>query len=180
MNKTGPRMLTFTGKLVNPLDLHQDDICIEDIAHALAYQCRYNGHTKKFYSVAEHCILLAVTDEYPGPPGMKLMHDAAEAYLPDVCCPLKNYLEGFKEIEENVMKVVSKVFGLPLFKGVINDAVKEGDSKIIYWESKALMPEHEVWGEPTKPFVELLGLTPWQAEELFLKLFSEIFEKETS
>ena len=47
---------TFTGKRMYPLDPKPEDICIEDIAHALSNICRFTGHTKKFYSVGEHSI----------------------------------------------------------------------------------------------------------------------------
>ena len=47
---------TFTGRQFFPLDPDPQDIDIVDIAHSLAMQCRYNGHTDRFYSVAEHCV----------------------------------------------------------------------------------------------------------------------------
>ena len=44
-----PHIMTFTGKRFYYLDIKPDDICIEDIAHALSNTCRYNGHCKQFY-----------------------------------------------------------------------------------------------------------------------------------
>jgi 5'-deoxynucleotidase YfbR-like HD superfamily hydrolase len=40
---------TFTGKQFYPLDIREDDIDIVDIAHSLSMQCRYSGHSEKFY-----------------------------------------------------------------------------------------------------------------------------------
>ena len=44
---------TFSGLRFLPLDPNPAKILIEDIAHALAHQCRFGGHASKFYSVAE-------------------------------------------------------------------------------------------------------------------------------
>jgi hypothetical protein len=50
---------TYTGKKFYPLTATIDDIDIEDIAHSLSMQCRFNGHCYVFYSVAEHSVLIA-------------------------------------------------------------------------------------------------------------------------
>ena len=79
---------TYTGKQFFPLDPQQDQVDIEDIAHGLAYQCRFNGQTRYFYSVAQHSLIVA---------GLvpkrlylaALLHDAAEAYMGDMVKPLK-------------------------------------------------------------------------------------------
>ena len=47
---------TFSGLRFWPLDPDPAKILIEDIAHALAHQCRFGGHASKFYSVAEHSV----------------------------------------------------------------------------------------------------------------------------
>src|SRR5258708_39476115 len=63
---------------------------IEDIAHGLANICRYAGQCKRFYSVAEHSILVSQTAkgfEYEA-----LLHDAAEAFVGDISRPLKQML----------------------------------------------------------------------------------------
>ena len=55
----GSWMQTFTGRQFFPLDPHPNDVDPVDIAHALSLICRYGGHTRRFYSVAEHCVLLS-------------------------------------------------------------------------------------------------------------------------
>jgi len=57
--RTGDWMHTYTGMKFYPMEPNPSDICIEDIAHALSMQCRYNGHTLQFYSVAQHCVLMS-------------------------------------------------------------------------------------------------------------------------
>ena len=86
-------MDTFTGKRIDVLRVQPDDVCIEDIAHSLALQCRFNGHTPRFYSVAEHSVRVSELCEKIGYNRetrlMALLHDAAEAYLGDIIRPVK-------------------------------------------------------------------------------------------
>src|SRR5271156_4912831 len=77
---------TFTGKKFYPFNPKPQDIDIRDIAHALSNICRFTGHTKRFYSVAEHSRNVAKLV----PAHMKLqalLHDASEAYLCDIARP---------------------------------------------------------------------------------------------
>ena len=87
-----------------------EDIRIEDIAHALSNLCRFNGHTRKFYSVAEHCC--HVHDSLIDHKKWGLMHDAAEAYLGDIVNPVKALLPEFKVLEERLLQKVTERFGL--------------------------------------------------------------------
>ena len=50
---------TYSGRLVDVLNPKPGDIAPEDIAHALACTCRFNGHSRGFYSVAQHSMLVA-------------------------------------------------------------------------------------------------------------------------
>ena len=49
---------TKTGKLVDVQNPTPDIVDLEDIAHALSMTCRYAGHCREFYSVAEHSVLV--------------------------------------------------------------------------------------------------------------------------
>lgn len=91
----GPFISTYTRKKIHFGKVSPADICIEDIAHSLAHLCRYTGHTRMFYSVAQHSLLVA--EKIPGGSGLKLaalLHDAAEAYIGDVSSPLKQWLRN--------------------------------------------------------------------------------------
>lgn len=79
---------TYTGKKMFPLAPKREDICIEDIAHALSMKCRFNGHCNLFYSIAQHSLIVASLVK-PELRLAALLHDAAEAYLPDFCRPIK-------------------------------------------------------------------------------------------
>lgn len=51
---------TFSGIYVNVINPTVDMFTIDDIAHALSNQCRFNGHLPKFYSVAQHSVMAAL------------------------------------------------------------------------------------------------------------------------
>ena len=44
-------MNTFTGRIFDPLKMMKQDVCVEDIAHALSLVCRGGGHIRYFFSV---------------------------------------------------------------------------------------------------------------------------------
>lgn len=172
-------LTTYTGRQVNPLTMTAKDFHILDIAHALSNQCRYNGHVRYFYSVAQHCVLLAES-EFPGLPKWKLMHDAAEAYLPDVCVGFKSHLPKLVEAENRILKQLAELLELPPLKGKILEDIKEGDRAIRFWEGRAFMPEVAgvCWGkdvEPPKVKVKIERWPPHYAEERFIKCFRRLF-----
>lgn len=103
---------TWSGKTLFLLDPDPEKICIEDIAHALARQCRYNGHVDcMHYSVAQHSVLVSwVVPSQFAPVG--LLHDAAEAYLGDCVRPLKNQLPEYAKLEHLWSMAIGKAFGL--------------------------------------------------------------------
>lgn len=134
--RSGDWIQTYTGRKFWPIDPEPDEVDIEDIAHGLALKCRFNGQCDYFYSVAAHSVnvaefiantynnmdafyeeyALGFTDEiieYDDMVAWGLLHDASEAYLPDVPRPIKGYFKDYKEIENRVMKAVAKKFDLP-------------------------------------------------------------------
>jgi hypothetical protein len=127
LHKTDPHSIsTYTGKRVNPQEMTLDDVCIEDIAHSLAHQCRYMGHCYGHYSVARHSVMAM---EFV-PVRLQLdvlLHDAAEAYLGDLVRPLKvsEYGLGYLEMEKHVEAVIEEKFHVDLS----HPAVKEADRR---------------------------------------------------
>lgn len=163
---------TFTGVAFYALDPRPNEIDLRDIAHALSMQCRYGGHTKHFYSVAEHCVILsrAVPSELAL---AALMHDAAEAYLVDVPRPIKKSLEKYYEIERNLEKVIAEKFDLA---HPWPDLVMEYDTRILNDERAQLMAtppiEWHPMGDPLN--VDVIGWPPEIAERQFLVRFAEL------
>lgn len=153
---------TATGRRFWPLSPRIEDVNVFDIAHALSNKCRYSGHTAHFYSVAQHSVLVAAFL----PPELKLwglMHDAAEAYLPDVANPIKSSIVGFQEIEDRVMRVVADYAGLPW---PCPPEVTDIDRRIVHDERLALLPRtSDVWpSDSLKPLgIRIRLLDPFAA-----------------
>src|SRR5713226_1215903 len=106
-------IITYTGKQFYHLNPQPEMVCIEDIAHSLAMLCRWTGHTKFHYSVAQHSIYCSRI----GPQETaleRLLHDASEAYLGDMNRPLKHFTNAgpaYREVESKVQTVIYRKFG---------------------------------------------------------------------
>lgn len=106
---------TFTGRRVDLFAPLPEQIDIEDIAHALAHECRYAGHVREFYSVAQHSVIVSdlceTEDALWG-----LLHDASEAYLGDVVKPLKvtGAFAEYRKLEARMQAAICCRFGLPM------------------------------------------------------------------
>lgn len=104
----------YSGKYVDVTNLTEDDICLEDIAHALALKCRWNGNTQGFFSILSHTMIVQslLTDSKNTLEA--LLHDAHEAYLFDIPAPYK-ILEPFKplvELENKIQDLINKKYGI--------------------------------------------------------------------
>lgn len=162
---------TYLGNRFYPLTPRIDDVAIEDIAHGLAYQCRFNGQTRTFYSVAQHSIIVAalVPEEQRL---AALLHDAAEAYLGDMVKPLKLLLPEFSAIEEQVSAIIAEKFGL---SGFAFPEIKRADLIALATEKRDLMPySTESWEtlRGISPLPQIIGpMSPEEAKAEFLAAF---------
>lgn len=173
IGRYGDWLQVYSGIQFWPLDARPDEVDIIDIAHALSLQCRYAGHVKKFYSVAEHC--LHVSMHCPQEFALEgLLHDATEAYLVDMPRPVKNFMPQYKVAEKALEAVVAERFGLqyPWPAGVMDI-----DNRILLDEREQLMSVPPIpWGVDGLAMVgvRVSCLSPSQAEHDFLDRFEEI------
>ena len=169
---------TISGVKFDILQPHPDMVRIEDIAHALSHQCRFTGHTSRFYSVSEHSMHVAwlcpTEDALWG-----LLHDASEAYIADLARPVKHMTpvgEPYRIIEDRIMKAVCARFNLiPEMPG----SVKRADGQMLFVEKKQLMPGvpwGNDWGVDLSllPEVTLECYEPKVAKEMFLSVYSNL------
>ena len=170
--RVGDWMLTATGRVFWPLDPRPEEVCIEDIAHALSNLCRYGGHATKFYSVAQHCVLLS-RKATPDLALEALMHDAAEAYVVDIPRPLKRFLPGYAEIEQRVHAAIAARFNLA---PEIPIEVKAWDELILVDEMAQVMPTSpRPLNLPSSGLgVEVRPWPTWMAKRWFLHRFREL------
>jgi len=173
----GGWILTYGGRRVWPLEMVPEDVDLEDIAHALSMKCRYNGHCRKFYSVAQHSRVVSyhVPDHLAA---HALLHDAGEYVLPDIARPIKSAIAGFERVESRALEAIGRRFGLDpeLFD---DPAVKLADNRILGDEMQQLMIwQKDIDFDPIKRFgslgVTIVPDSPEQAKRAFLKRAEEL------
>lgn len=192
---------TWSGLKVCPTRPDPTQFRIKDIARALSFQCRYAGHVRRFFSVAEHSVRVSeiVESRMPCQPvsacdydsGVTcsaivrwgLIHDASEAYLGDVTRPLKHTpgMEGYRLAEAAMQGAIAAWLGLPTEEP---DIVKAVDTEILGTEARQLkFPVHPDWAkttatgelQPSIPGLRVGIWTPAQAERAFLRRFNRLF-----
>lgn len=173
MSRNGDWMQTYSGRQFWPIDPRPEDLEIEDIAHALSLLCRFNGHCLRFYSVAEHSVLVARLV----PAELRLtalLHDASEAYIADVPRPLKPYLPGYKEAEEAVERAVAERYGTAYPMPV---EIKRADNAMLAAEASHIMSQPPASWTLPEPAADIgrhwFGWSPERAEDEFLSAFVE-------
>jgi 5'-deoxynucleotidase YfbR-like HD superfamily hydrolase len=172
--RIGDWIQTYTGQKFYPLDPRPEEINIEDIAHSLSLQCRFAGHTKFHYSVAQHSIHVASVLDRPYR-AHGLLHDATEAYMVDLPRPIKKYSEIgnlYVEVEIKLWQAIADRFSI---SAAIPSAVHEADSRMCVTEKRDVMPnngpewERHKLGEPYD--FTIVEYHPEHVEKVFLKTF---------
>ncbi len=176
----GPYLQTVSGRWVNPFDPNPEQIELADIARALANQCRFGGHCRAFYSVAQHCVIVSELMEGEGASADEalaaLMHDAAEAYLGDLPHPIKHRSQlgqVFKDAEEPLERVIRGRFAITNSPSEI----KRIDRALLATERLAFSAERWQWPEleGVDPLdVELEPWSPDRAADAFIRRFEEL------
>jgi hypothetical protein len=166
--RRGDWIQTYTGQRFYPLDPRPDEIDITDIAHSLSLKCRFGGHCDRFYSVAEHSVLVyRHVGTLEG-----LMHDAEEAYSPfgDVPRPVKASIPWLKDISEPIEEAIAGAFNL-IYPWP--ESVKIADNRIIA-DEKAAVFQNASWDWPYEPLgARIMCWPPFFAERMFLQSFNE-------
>ena len=163
---------TFSGQRFHYLSPSDDEIDIRDIAHALSLMCRFGGHCRKFYSVAQHSI--HVMNLVPAEYKLEgLLHDAAEAYISDIPRPIKNDLVNFKDMENVIEEAIIKKFNVTQRN---HSVIKKADNIMLATEARDLMATNlEDWAKLPDPLKGKIRPLRWYtAEANFLKAFEEL------
>ena len=176
----GPYLQTVSGRWVNPFDPDPQQLDAGDIARALANQCRFGGHCRVFYSVAQHSVIVSELVEQRGGDAedvfAALMHDASEAYLGDMPHPLKHRSPlgaAFKEAEDHLEQAIGERFAI---KADVPE-IKRADRALLATERRAFSDEKWHWPEleGVEPLdIELTALSPDDAERAFMQRYAEL------
>lgn len=175
--QTKSSISTISGKFFDILKPEDYEFDIDEIATALSNICRYTGHVEKFYSVAEHSVLVSRLV----PPRLALtglLHDASEAFVGDVSSPLKKLLPEYREIEERVQQAIANQFSVPY---PFPEEIHEADKRM-YWNERqnvAPGPKDTLWHTEFRAArkVHASGMRPIMAKRFFLKRYKEITEE---
>lgn len=166
-------ILTHTGKRFDLLAPRAELISTIDIAHALAQVCRFNGHTRHHYSVAQHSLLVASIV----PADLQLtalLHDATEAYVGDLVRPLKALLPDYSEIEHGIWLAICDRFNLD---PALPTSIHQADMIALATERRDLMPDHlEAW--PCLAGVQPLPATlpRWTSEQACIQYHAKLLD----
>lgn len=175
-------MKTFKGHTIDFVLHKVSEIDISDIAHALSLQNRFAGHTKRGYSVAQHCV--EVSRQVPREHALAaLLHDSGEAYCGEVIRPVKRYLSKLHySMEWDFLRQVLEEFEVDF---PLHDCVWEADNRMLVTEMKSprVYGHSDVIPIGAEGYAAYPGLllyplaTPEDAETAFLNRYAELIRE---
>ena len=146
----GAWMQTASGGRYYIHDPQPHEIMLREISHSLSMICRFNGHCMRFYSVAQHCVLVSrlVPPEYAV---HGLLHDASEAYVGDVIRPIKSGMPAFyTRLENKALRAIGHRFGIDMFDADAWALVHHADNLALAIERRDVMiPTADDWQLPS-------------------------------
>lgn len=186
---------THSGKVLDLDFVKPENVSIEDIAHSLSFQCRFNGHTKRFYSVAEHSIVLRdLVREESGIQNLNrrmaaLLHDAAECYFGDITKPVREHIHVGESFEDQILNAICESFGIHFssfdgeLKTMDNDlCIVEGFFLIggMFW-SRAyynLVRRNPIFATRARDILISHNGTIWEEPSRIAEYFKDVLEEE--
>ena len=155
----------YSGEYLNMFTMEEDTILIDDIAHGLSHQCRFGGHMKIFYSVAQHAVWCSYQAETDEEAFECLNHDDSEGYLVDIPTPVKKLIPEYYVIEDKLMRKICIKYNINY---PMRPNVKKIDAIALQyeWDNGVLSDQlkSEAWDQPT-------------AKQKFLDRFYELYNK---
>jgi len=177
--KETPWIQTISGIKFHGLNPDPAEILVSDIIHALSNLCRYAGHCKSFYSVAEHSYLMAqyaIKENYSAEEILWCMlHDVSEIYIQDIPSPFKYQFPEYLQAEKSIMEMVAIKFQLPF---PIPKVIEVLDARILLTERQTLFYNPLEWGNDIIPLpVDVKCLLPNQIRALYSVLLKQLLKE---
>lgn len=172
MSAHRPDILLRSGNFFNFLTPDESIITIDDIANGLANECRFNGQTSEFYSVAQHSVMVSML--VPTQHALAgLLHDCAEAVMKDMPKPLKRLLPDYQALELIVETAILAKFGFSL---PLDPSIKAADLVMLATEKRDLMAPHDHVEWPgVYPLDDVIvPLSPGAAKHAFLARYEQL------
>ena len=150
---------------------------LSDIAHSLSFAPRFNGHTKRHYSVLEHSYqvaleVLRLTDSHEAALCAAL-HDGEEAYTCDLPGPIKTEIAEFNIIADRIKEQLLIHFRLEEAYAKWKPIVKDIDDRMLHTESIQL--SHGATWENQSRVLRSVQLAPYR-EQLTINMLEEVVE----
>jgi hypothetical protein len=148
---------TLQGK-TDICNLQPEDIDIADICRTLGNQCRFNGRGNRFFSVAQHSLIVCeiLSHDIKDSPDIilgGLCHDFAEAFTGDFIRPMKQHVPWIKDLEVKIMLDIADKYDVGDYDHFL---VKCADEIALYHEATSLGFDVSWWGfDDMVPTIEL-------------------------
>lgn len=176
---------TYLGHPIDPLNPEPERIHVMDIIHSLSNQCRFSGHTREFYSVGQHSVLVSQLLAKWGCDtriqALGLFHDGSEAYLMDMPTPIKRQMPEYRRAETPLQLMVEDVlfpeFPHDEWRKEANILVKDADLILLATEARDLMRDPKDWKvlQGVKPLdFEIIPAPPAIAKAFFIDYYKEL------
>lgn len=170
-----PVCTTVSGRYFSFLLPSTSVATIDDVATSLSHVCRFGGHVRTFYSVAQHAYHISQCV----PEGIALealMSVAHKAFVGDMIWPLKQLDEQYQGIEERVREALLRQFRLPVG---VSPAVREARRILLATELRDIGPVKSggEWPElvGVEPLIfKLEPMSPPVARKTFLDRYYEL------
>lgn len=180
----GPWLQTYTGGMWEAERPETYSYDIKEIAHALSHVCRFAGHTREFYSVAQHSVVVYELVRGVAPSDIvlqlaALLHDAAEAYCLDVPSPIKGMpmMREYRAWMGRTETTIAHQYGC--YDDMHSPTIKRADLIALATERRDLMTlsnYHDMWigglPEPREARIEAWSSTV--AKERFLHAWEQV------
>lgn len=143
----------YSGRYLDLANPSSEVIGLEDVAHGLAYTCRYSGQCADYYSVAQHAVMCSRKLAKDGRSVLErlaaLHHDDSEAFLGDVVRPLKSLIQPqYGDLTEKMDQAITEAFGNHWPADALTlPVVKAADNWALMVEAWRLLPSKgRMWG----------------------------------
>lgn len=170
------------GRLFNPVEPDPSLMSLEVISYALANCTRFAGQTKRFYSIAQHSVLVSVlTRQDHQAQRCALLHDADECFgLPDLPTPIKPLFPDYVAAQKRIGAAVDTRYNIT---PELHARIKPADRQALLIEKRRLKDLRnegywDVWssGVSIPDWIAIEPLGPEQSLVLIQAAFRRVFE----
>lgn len=163
------------------MDAKPEEIDPLDSIHALSNLCRFGGHTKYFYSVAQHSMMVC---QYLKDNGygvyiqlLGLIHDFVEGYMVDLPRPIKVMFPEYSRAEDELFKIILETLNIEFPSEEEWSTIKFADNIILLHEANLLDVNKNNWAPKVDLPYTIEEELPSTVKNRFINIFNEIYKQ---